>query len=100
MFEEATKTVDNLNFGKNFEKKVRKHIDQIRKRYDGQIEDIPSPSSGGTDVVMEIIKRRIAQGGGYMSTYAGEAATFFVDGNVVYVLRESGEFWTILKNTK
>jgi len=99
--EQSLKSIQTaVRFGDNFPKKVRKHIDQVRKRYDGIIDDIPSPGKGGLDRVQEIITKRISQGGGYPSTYAGEAATFFKDGNVVYVVRESGEFWTILKNTK
>ncbi len=89
-----------LTFGENFSKKVRKHIDQVRKRYEGTVDDIPSPGKGGIDRVQQIIMERIAQGGGYAGTYAGEPATFYTDGGVVYVVRESGEFWTILRNTK
>ncbi len=55
---------------------------------------------GGIEKVQEIIKNRISQGNGYKSTYAGEPADFYPDGKVTYVVRESGEFWTILKNIK
>ena len=88
------------SFSKNFPKKVRKHIDQVRKRYNGHIDKIPSPNKGGIETVKNIIKNRVAQGRGYRSNYAGQPAFFYKDGNVVYVFRENGEFWTILKNLK
>ena len=88
------------SFSKNFPKKVRKHIDQVRKRYNSHIDKIPSPNKGGIETVKNIIKNRVAQGGGYRSSYASQPAFFYKDGNVVYVFKENGEFWTILKNTK
>jgi hypothetical protein len=85
------------SFGKNFDKKVRKHIDQIRNR--GPIkEDIPSPGQGGIDRVEEIIRDRVALGGGRAATYADEPAIAFEDGGVTYIFRLNGEFWTILGN--
>ncbi|MBL4661912.1 MAG: hypothetical protein JKY19_16250 [Alcanivoracaceae bacterium] len=90
----------DISFGNNFNKKVRKHIQQVRNRTNGVIDDIPSPGKGGADVVKNIIKQRVLKGVGYVSKFAGETAQFFPDGNVVYVFRENGEFWTILKNTK
>jgi len=87
-----------LSFGKNANKKIRKHIDQIRKRYKDKIEDIPKASKGGIDKVKEIIQDRISQGGGRPGPFAGESAIFFEDEGVSYVIRKSGEFWTILKN--
>ncbi len=92
-------SVSNLSFGKNFEKKVRKHINQVRNRL-GTKEEIPSPGKGGAEKVQQIIQDRISQGGGYAGRYAGEKVTFFEEGKVVYVVRENGEFWTILNNTK
>ncbi len=50
--------------------------------------------------MIDIIKKRVDKGGGYKSTHAGEPAVFYEDGKVIYVIRENGEFWTILKNTK
>ena len=86
-------------FGENFDKKVRKHIDQVRKRYDNEIERIPSPNKGGAKRIREIIKERIARGGGRPSTFSGEPVTIFEDGKVVYVIKKDGQFWTILRNT-
>jgi hypothetical protein len=97
---DSNKGINNLTFGKNVEKKIRKHIDQVRKRHGTQKEIIPSPSDGGIEVVQQIIRNRVSQGGGYSGIYAGESTLFFPDGNVVYVIRENGEFWTILKNIK
>jgi len=86
-----------VSFGKNFDKKPRKHIDQVRNR--GPVkEDFPSPGRGGTERVEEIIRLRVAQGGGRATTYAGEAAIAFEDGGVTYNFRLNGEFWTILVN--
>jgi hypothetical protein len=84
-------------FGKNFEKKVRKHIDQVRKR-SSPPEDIPSPGKGGTQRVEQIIRDRLAQGPGRDTTFAGEAVVAFDDQGVTYIFRLSGEFWTILGN--
>lgn len=86
-----------MTWGKNVNTKIRKHIDQVRKRGD-VVDDIPTPGKGGIERVQEIIRDRVAQGGGRPTTYAGEAATAFDDGGVTYILRENGEFWTILKN--
>jgi hypothetical protein len=49
-----------VQLGKNFEKKVRKHIDQVRNRVIPR-EDIPSPAKGGFDRVTEIIHERVAK---------------------------------------
>lgn len=89
-----------VKFGANFAKKVRKHINQVRNRYPGNKQSLLSPGKGGIEQVKKIVSDRVSLGGGYSSTYAGEAATFYPDGNVVYVIRPSGEFWTILNNTK
>lgn len=86
-----------VSWGKNVDKKIRKHIDQVRNRGD-VVDDIPSPGKSGIERVQEIIRQRVAQGGGRPTTYAGEAATAFEGGGVTYILRENGEFWTILKN--
>jgi hypothetical protein len=86
-----------VEFGKNFDKKVRKHIDQVRKRVNPP-EDIPSPGRGGIERVRQIIQERVAQGGGRETTYAGAAAVAFEDGGVTYIFRADGEFWTILGN--
>jgi hypothetical protein len=84
-------------FGKNFDKKVRKHIDQIRNR--GPVkEDIPSPGKGGIDRVEEIIRERAVLGGARAATYADEPVLAFEDGGVTYIFRLDGEFWTILGN--
>jgi hypothetical protein len=84
-----------VNFGKNFDKKVRKHIDQVRNR--GPVkENTPSPGKGGTERVQEIIQQRVARGGGRATTYAGEPAVAFEDGGVTYIFRRNGVFWTIL----
>ena len=86
-----------VSFGKNFDKKVRKHIDQVRNR--GPVKDpIPSPSQGGAASVRKIITDRVAKGGGRRTTYAGEDAWAYEDGGVTYILRMNGEFWTILGN--
>ena len=87
----------NINQGKNFLSKVRKHIDQVRNRL-ATSEAIPKVSQGGAERVWEIIQQRVAQGGGRPTTFAGEAAIAFEDGGVTYIFRESGEFWTILGN--
>ncbi|MGB4708013.1 MAG: hypothetical protein WBH28_06095, partial [Fuerstiella sp.] len=87
-----------LSFGENVEKKVRKHIDQVRKRADGQIDRIPSPSQGGVDAVKNIIQERIAKGGGVKTTFGGQDVMSFNDGGVSYILKMDGTFWTILKN--
>jgi len=86
-----------VSFGKNFATKVRKHIDQIRNR--GAVEeDIPSPGHGGLERVEQIIRDRVAKGGGRTTTYAGEPAVAFEDGGVTYIFRPNGEFWTVLGN--
>lgn len=86
-----------VTFGKNFAKKVRKHIDQIRHR--GAIkEDIPSPGSGGTQRVEQIIRDRVTQGGGRATTFADEPAIAFEDGAVTYIIRQDGTFWTVILN--
>jgi hypothetical protein len=84
-------------FGKNADEKIRKHIDQVRNRGPLQ-ESIPKPGQGGIDRVKEIIRDRVAQGGGRATTYAGEQAIAFSDGGVTYMFRPNGEFWTILRN--
>jgi hypothetical protein len=86
-----------VQFGKNFEKKVRKHIDQVRNRVTPP-EEIPSPGNGGFERVAGIIQERVAEGGGRETTYAGESAVAFEDGGVTYIFRPNGEFWTILGN--
>ena len=86
-----------VQLGKNFEKKVRKHIDQVRNRVTPP-EDIPSPGKGGIKRVAEIIHERVAKGGGSEATYAGETVVAFEDGGVTYIFRSNGEFWTILGN--
>ncbi len=86
-----------VSFGKNFSTKVRKHIDQVRNRGSAQ-DQIPSPGKGGMDRVEQIIRDRVAQGGGRGTRYADEAATAFEDGGVTYIFRPNGEFWTILGN--
>ena len=86
-----------VTFGKNFDTKVRKHIDQVRNR--GPIKDpIPSPGKGGIERIEQIIRDRVAQGGGRATSYADEAAVAFEDGGVTYIFRPNGEFWTILGN--
>ena len=86
-----------VTFGENFAKKVRKHIDQVRSR--GPVKEaIRSPNRGGIERVEQIIRDRVAEGGGRPTTYAGEAAVAFEDGGVTYILRAGGEFWTILGN--
>lgn len=86
-----------VQLGKNFEKKVRKHIDQVRNRVTPP-EDIPSPGKGGIKLVAEIIHERVAKGGGREATCAGETVVAFEDGGVTYIFRSNGEFWTILGN--
>ena len=86
-----------VQLGKNLEKKVRKHIDQVRNRVTPP-EDIPSPGTGGIKRVAEIIHERVAKGGGREATYAGETVVAFEDGGVTYIFRSNGEFWTILGN--
>ena len=86
-----------VQLGKNFVKKVRKHIDQVRNRVTPP-EDIPSPGKGGIKRVAEIIHERVAKGGGREATYAGETVVAFEDGGVTYIFRSNGEFWTILGN--
>ena len=90
---------DDLNFGRNSDKKFRKHGDQIRNR-NGVKEDIPKLNQGGRERYQQIIRDRVRQGNSYKGTYAGENARFYQDGRVVYVIRENGDFWTILRNTK
>jgi hypothetical protein len=86
-----------VRFGKNFDKKVRKHIHQVRHRKDPP-ESIPAPSAGGIDQVREIIEQRVAKGGGRDTTFADQPAVAFEDGGVTYIFRPDGEFWTILGN--
>jgi hypothetical protein len=86
-----------VQLGKNFEKKVRKHIDQVRNRVTPP-ENIPSPGKGGFERVAVIIHGRVAEGGGRETTYAGETVVAFEDGGVTYIFRPNGEFWTILGN--
>jgi RHS repeat-associated protein len=97
----ATPNPDDFDpvFGKNFEKKVREHIDQVRRRNGGR-EDIPRPSKGGAEAVERIIRERVARGNGRAGTYAREQAIFFEDCGVSYVFRTNGEFWTILSNMR
>lgn len=86
-----------LQFGQSFPKKVRKHIDQIRHR--GPLkENIPAPGKSGIAHVEQIIRDRVALGGGRPTTFAGEAAVAFEDGMVTYIIRQDGMFWTILSN--
>ena len=82
-------------FGKNTEKKIRKHIDQVRNRH-GIKQDIPRPRDGGNEIVKEIIRKRVEQGGGVYKPYAGQPAFRYFDGNVEYIIRPNGQFWTIL----
>jgi hypothetical protein len=85
------------NFGKNFMKKTRKHIDQVRNR--GSVpEDIPSPGNGGAERLVQIIRDRVAHGGGRDTIFADEPAVAFEDQGVTYIFRLNGEFWTILGN--
>ena len=84
-------------FGENFAKKVRKHIDQVRNRA-AAYEDIPVPGKGGIEHVKQIIRERLLRGGGRATTFAGEPAVAFEDGNVTYIFHPNGEFWTILGN--
>lgn len=86
-----------LEFGPNFAKKVRKHIDQIRNRGSAR-EDIPSPGKGGIERVAEIVGDRVAQGGGRTTTYADEPAIAFDDGAVTYIIHPDGRFRTVLSN--
>lgn len=86
-----------IQFGANFEKKVRKHIQQVRRRV-VPAEDIPGPGQGGTERVRQIISACVAKGGGRKTTFAGEPAVAFADGGVTYIFRPNGEFWTILGN--
>jgi hypothetical protein len=85
-------------FGLNFLTKVRKHIDQVRRRVPGKIERIPRPDSGGAAQIEEIIASRVKKGGGRFTTFAGARAIVYEDGGVSYVFRENGEFRTILRN--
>ncbi|MGD0094705.1 MAG: hypothetical protein ABSE73_32750 [Planctomycetota bacterium] len=85
-------------FGLNFLTKVRKHIDQVRRRVPGKIERIPKPERGGAQQISEIIAGRVKKGGGRFTTFAGKRAIVYADGGVSYVFRENGEFWTILRN--
>jgi hypothetical protein len=88
--------VESPTFGKNFDKKVRKHIDQVRKRH-GVKEDIPEPGRGGIGRVEEIIRARVAQGGGVLEKWAGEDVIAFYDGAIKYIFRLNGEFWMIVR---
>lgn len=86
-----------VEFGPNFAKKMRKHIDQIRNR--GSIrEDIPAPGKGGIERVAEIVRDRVANGGGRSTTYADAPAVAYEDGAVTYIIHPDGEFWTVLSN--
>ena len=84
-----------VTFGKNFDKKIRKHIDQVRNR--GDVQD-PIPGKGGIERLEQIIRERVSRGGGRETTFAGETAVAFEDGGVTYIFRTNGEFWTILVN--
>jgi hypothetical protein len=85
-------------FGSNFAKKVRKHINQVRHRQPGVVDNIPSPGLGGIGQVESIIRNRVAQGGGELTTYAGQSAIRYIDDGMTYIFRQNGEFWTILGN--
>ncbi len=89
--------LDDINWGKNFSKKARKHINQVRNRH-GTVEQISKLRKGGEKRLQEIIRTRVGQHGGRATTYAGERAIAYEDGGVTYIFRESGEFWTILSN--
>jgi len=86
----------SCTFGKNADKKIRKHINQVRYR-NGLKQDIPSPGNGGNEMVRDIVRARVEQGGGVYRPYAGQPAYRYADGNVEYVIRPNGEFWTILR---
>ena len=86
------------SFGPNFLMKVRKHIDQVRRRHRGHVDRIPRPERGGADRLKEIIVTRVSRGGGRFTTFAGARAIVYEDEGVSYVFRENGEFWTILRN--
>jgi hypothetical protein len=87
-----------LDFGENFPKKVRKHIDQIRNR--GPVrEGILAPGKSGIKRVEEIVRERVAQGGGRATTFAGAPALAFEDGAVTYVTHPDGRFWTVLSDS-
>jgi hypothetical protein len=86
-----------VRFGKNFDKKVRKHIDQVRNRVSPP-ENIAAPSASGIDRVRRIIEDRVAAGRGRDTTFADEPAVAFEDGGATYIFRPDGEFWTILGN--
>jgi hypothetical protein len=85
-------------FGPNFLTKVRKHIDQVRRRVPGKIERIPKPERGGMEQTWEIIAGPVKKGGGRFTTFAGRRAIVYEDGGVSYVFREDRKFWTILRN--
>ena len=84
------------SFGKNTDKKIRKHINQVRNRH-GVKQDIPSPGNGGNEMVRNIIRDRVRQGGAEYRPYSGQPAYRFHDGKVEYVVRPNGDFWTILR---
>jgi len=86
----------SCKFGKNTDKKIRKHINQVRNRY-GSRQDIPSPSKGGNEMVRDIVNNRVKQGGGVYKPYSGQPAFRYADGKVEYVIRPNGKFWTILR---
>ena len=95
--EASAKLSGPVTFGDNFAKKVRKHIDQVRNR--GPVKDpLPSPGKGGIEELKKIIRKRVAEGGGRLTTFAGEPAIAFEDGGVTFMFRPNGEFWTILGN--
>jgi len=87
---------NQCSFGKNTDKKIRKHINQVRNRH-GYKQDIPSPGNGGNEMVRNIIRDRVRQGGAEYRPYSGQPAYRFHDGKVEYVIRPNGDFWTILR---
>ena len=48
--------------------------------------------------VEEIVRQRVASGGGRTTTFAGEPAIAFEDGAVTYLIHPDGRFWTVLSN--
>ena len=94
----APGTLDGpVHFGRNFDKKVRKHIQQVRWRH-GKLEEIPEPGNGGSEKVAQIIQDRVTAGGGRETIFADMPAVAFEDGGVTYIFKVDGEFWTILGN--
>lgn len=81
-------------WGKNWKKKIRKHIHQMRQQHPG----LPRAGRGGLEKARDLIDVRVAQGGGRATSFAGEAAIAYESGAYSIITKPDGTFWTVLGN--